>query len=59
MQVGSLAAVVQVEQFRPQQGVKIETDPNATTVNELSASDDGSAINQLAGKLEVRTIFCP
>ena len=50
--MGKAAAAVEVPEFRPEQGVKIETDPNATTVAHSSMTDDEGVIQDLIDKLQ-------
>ena len=54
VQVGEAARKVHVEPFVPRQGVKIETDPKATDVNNATAmGDDEAVIEALIKRLQV------
>lgn len=56
--VASVAAAVQVPQFKPQKGVQIETDPKATKAVTI-AQDDESVIEALITKLEAARLVTP
>ena len=54
-QVAAAAARVHVDPFVPKAGVRIETDPKATTVSKaIAMGDDEGAISALIARLEVR-----
>ena len=48
-----MLARVQVPEFEPKSGVKIETDPNATSVSNGVGGDDATVIAGLVERLEV------
>lgn len=50
--MGEAAAAVDIPEFKVKQGVKIETDPNATSSAPSSAIDDDGVIDSLIGKLQ-------
>ena len=59
MQVGEAAGRVHIEPFVPRQGVQIETDPKATSVNSATAmGDDEGAIEALTQRLQVGSPCC-
>lgn len=53
-----MVAQVHVAEFQPKTGVKIETDPNATSLSNGVGSDDADVIESLISKLEVLSGFC-
>lgn len=50
--VAEAAARVEVPEFQPREGVKIETDPKATNKAPASSYDDEAVIDALAGQLQ-------
>ena len=59
MQVGEAAGKVHIEPFVPRQGVQIETDPKATSINSATAmGDDEGAIEGLIQRLQVGSPRC-
>ena len=56
--MAAAAARVHVEPFVPKAGVRIETDPKATTVSKaIAMGDDEGAISALIARLEVRLFW--
>ena len=57
--MGEAAGRVHIEPFVPRQGVQIETDPKATSVDSATAmGDDEGAIEALIQRLQVGTPRC-
>lgn len=55
-QVAEVAAAVKIPEFKVKQGVKIETDPTATSVAPSLEADDEGVIESLISKLQVGKI---
>lgn len=58
MQIANIVSKVVVTEFQPKSGVKIETDPKATSMSNGTGADDADVIEALIQKLEV-SVFPP